>query len=151
MRKKINRELETVPNWLMLAQDEKLLFCGISSKDVTNPLTNEKYSECVVLTDKRLVVLTDNSLTTTPLYQIQLIHIHKVAWTFQKVIGVVLGFVLYIIPGLIALVYIQLKKGTYANVVVGNVRKEIRFSNSSPLLKEFITCAMPLIVKVEET
>ena len=141
MLKKINRELHTKPNWLLLTQDEKMLFGGISSKNAANPLTNKKCSECVVLTDKRLAVLTNNSLTTMPLHQIKLIHIHRITWTFQSLIGVVIGLLLFVIPGLIILAGILLKKGTYVNVVAGNVRKEIKFSHSSPLLNEFVRCA----------
>ena len=148
MRKRVNQKRTTAPEWLQLAEDEKLLFCGTSPARVKNPLAdNAKHEECVVLTDKRLVALCSlgvrsaaPAVTTMPLSQIQAIQTTALSWNVAAVLGIALGFLLYIIPGIIALVYMLMNTGPRVNVVTGNLRVEIKFSPSSPaLLREFIT------------
>jgi hypothetical protein len=149
MRKRVYRNWELAPEWLQLAENEALLFCGTSRARVKNPVAgNEKHPECVVLTDKRLVALcplgvrsTTPAVTTVPLSQIQAIQTTALSWNALAVLGIVLGFLFYIIPGIIGLIYMLMNTGPKVNVVTGNLRVEIKFSPSSPaLLREFITC-----------
>ena len=145
MRKRIDQKLETAPEWVQLATNEKLLFCGISSARVSNPFAdNAKQAECVVLTDKRLVVLSKvgaaPAVTSMPLSRIHAIQTTALSWNAVMVLVTILGFLCWIVPGVIILIYMILNAGPKVNVIAGNLRVEIKFSPSAqPLFREFVT------------
>ncbi len=148
MFKRVNQKRNTAPEWLQLAEDEKMLFCGTSPARVKNPIAdNVQHPECVVLTDKRLVTLcsldvrsTTPAVTTIPLSQIQAVQTTALAWNAATILLVIIGFLFCMIPGIIALVYMLRNTGPRVNVVVGNLRVEIKFAPYSPaILREFIS------------
>jgi hypothetical protein len=148
MRKRLNQKSNTAPQWLQLAKEEKLLFCGTSPARLKNPVAgNARHPECVVLTNKRLVALCPlgvrtlaPAVTTMPLSRIEAIQTTALSWNAMAILGIIIGFLFYIIPGIIGLIYMLMNTGPRVNVIAGNLRMEIKFSPFSPeLLREFIT------------
>jgi len=149
MYNRIKHKMETLPSWIKLEANEKLVFCGRASTRVTNPRDrNAREQETVVLTDKRLITLcrltglrnATPGVTSIPLSQIQAVQTTALSWNALNILGIVIGFLFYIIPGIIGLVYMLLNVGPRVNVVTGILRSEVRFDNNCPeLLDEFIT------------
>ena len=147
MRKRVNTERKDVPEWFQMAENEKLLFCGYSPATLRNPVaSNAMYSECVVLTDKRLVTFCPLGLrggtpavTTVPLSRVSAVQTTCIDWNTATILICVVLFLLYILPGVIFLVFMWLYRGPRVNVVAGILRTEIKFHpNSQQLLQRFL-------------
>jgi hypothetical protein len=144
MRKRIYSEKHTAPEWSKLAQGENLLFCGVSKKQLSNPVNqNINEYECVVLTDKRLITLVQlkgtPTVTTMPLSHISAIQTTALRWNTLTILLLVLLLLMFIIPGVIFLYYMLQYSGPRVNVIADSLCTVIKFSpGNSALLTKFI-------------
>lgn len=145
MKKRIVREsTETYPGFRPRS-DEQVLFCGHTTHRMSNPLdANTKHPETVVLTNQRLVALAkigvqseEDAVTAIPLGRIDSIQYTYLRWTALRVLGCVLGFIFYVIPGVIYLVHMIRSVGPRVNVVAGTIRVEVKFADPE-LMSRFV-------------
>lgn len=128
-------------------ENETILFCGHTNRRVRNPWdSNRKHPETVMLTDRRLAVLSKiapgrsmSAVNEMHLDQISSIQCTYLAWDAWNVIACVLLFFLYIIPGVIFLIYMTRNVGLNVQVISGILRTEMKFDpKHSALLDKFL-------------
>ena len=145
MKKAIIRESSDYFPGFQLKENEKALFCGHSDKRVKNPLdNNKKYFETVILTNERLVTLSNvnpklDAVSSIPLSQIDFIQYTFLDWDFLKVLLCMLGFIFYIAPGIIYLLYVNKNIGNMVSVLSGVLKIDIKLDKDNPeILNKFI-------------
>ncbi len=136
------------PSWVRLEADERILFSAQTDKRTQDPTsTRESVPETVLVTTRRFICLSrlparggaEPALTTLPLRAVQAIQTTRVKWNTQRVLLCILAFVLYIVPGVIFLIWMHRNAGPRVNIVSGNLRTEVRFFPSeTTLLTKFL-------------
>lgn len=145
MRGQLVRESHEIPEWLQLGADETLLFSAETDRHVQNPIANVAPTpEAAILTDRRLICLAhlktlgrnEPVLTTMPLSAVQAIQTTRVTWNVRMILLCIFSFVMYILPGVIFLFWMNRNLGAHVNVVAGNLRTEIKFHPEAAALPE---------------
>lgn len=142
----VNESASNFPGF-QLKQEESVLFRAHTTKRIRNPWDNySKHFETVILTNTRLTALSmvgatsgQEAVTTIPLKKVDSIQYTYLGWTPLRVVACIFGFLWYIVPGVIYLVYMERNKGPRVDVVSGALRLEMKFDEDNPhLLNRFI-------------
>lgn len=123
-------------------EKEMVAFCAQTDKRIKNPMDgNRKHPETVVVSDQRLAVLSMISpaarmtaVTIMPLDRVTTIQCTYLDWDTWRVLTCVILFFIYIIPGVIFLVWMNKNVGFVVHVVSGVVRIDLKFDKDHPAL-----------------
>jgi len=127
---------------LPIEDGEHVSISGYARKRLENPLIpGTKHPDGFVLTDRRLIMLARpqpattglkvSNFTSMPLRQIDAVQILDVRWSFLAFVVFLLLLLLYIVPGVIFLIYMFRRVGLWLVVHAGGCTNELKFARSA--------------------
>lgn len=132
-----------------LDENESILICLQSGHNVKNPIdNNRKCPETAMITTKRIVVLGEQSisgigittLTSMNLNAIDAVQYTFPTWNISLYLLAAFLILMYIVPGIIFIVWFNYRQKAFMNVVSGPLRSEVKFHKNHPeLLQKFNT------------
>lgn len=142
MKGRLDTEIPAPFPGFMPLEKETILFCAQTDKRVKNPLDNNReHPETVVVTDQRLLALSMVSpsarmtaVSIVPLERVSAVQCTYLGWDAWKILACIILFLLYIIPGVIFLVWMNRNLGPRVHLVSGVFAIDLRFHREHPAL-----------------